>query len=165
MQQRSLTSHWPNDLGVIDVMGPEADAQLVEAQLAMVTEAPALGAPAPPSPAPSPAASDPGPPLRVTTRGGSAALVASCLDQYSNTVANFETWNELKQVAAKNLRGEEPEPEPDWEEDEPVYDGLQARGRDMEKVMDDQVASDQRQALKRAVGEGSAPAAKAARNN
>ena len=123
MQQRSLTSHWPNDLGVIDVMGPEADAQLVEAQLAMVTEAPALGAPAPPSPAPSPAASDPGPPLRVTTRGGSAALVASCLDQYSNTVANFETWNELKQVAAKNLRGEEPEPEPDLEEDEPVYDG------------------------------------------
>jgi len=32
-------------------MGLEADAQLVEAQLAMVAEAPALGAPAPPSPA------------------------------------------------------------------------------------------------------------------
>ena len=64
-----------NDLGVIDVMGPEADAQLVEAQLAMVTEAPALQAPAPPSPAPSPAASDPGPPLRVTTRAGSAHSV------------------------------------------------------------------------------------------
>ena len=92
-------------------------------------------------------------------------MVASCLDSYSNTVANFETWNELKQVAAKNLRGEEPEPELDWEEDEPVYDGLQARGRDMEKVMDDQVASDQRQAVKRAAGEGSALAAKAARNN
>ena len=115
------------------------------------------------APAPSPAASDPGPPLRVTTRGGSAALVASCLDSYSNTVANYETWNELKQVAAKNLRGEEPEPEPDWEEDEPVYDGLQARGRDMEKVMDEEVASDQRQALKRGVGDGSAPRAKTAR--
>ena len=86
-------------------------------------------------------------------------MVASCLDQYSNTVANFETWNELKQVAAKNLRGEEPEPEPDWEEDEPVYDGLQARGRDMEKVMDEEVASD----LFRGVGDGSAPRAKTAR--
>ena len=62
-------------------------------------------------------------------------------------------WNELKQVSAKNLRGEEPEPEPDWEGDEPVYDGLQARGRAMEKVMDEEVASDQRQALKRGVGE------------
>ena len=91
-----------------------------------------------------------------------SALVTSCLDAYSNTV-NYATWNELKQVAAKNLRGEEPEP--DWEEDEPVYDGLQARGRDMEKVMDDHVASDQRQAVKRAAGEGSALAAKAARNN
>jgi len=76
------------------------------------------------------------------------------LDAYSNTV-NYATWNELKQVAAKNLRGEEPEP--DWEEDEPVYDGLQARDRDMEKVMDEEVASDQRQALKRGVGDGSAP--------
>jgi len=50
------------------------------------------------------------------------------LDAYSNTV-NYATWNELKQVAAKNLRGEEPEP--DWEEHEPVYDGLQARDRDI----------------------------------
>ena len=42
-------------------------------------------------------------------------------------------------------------------------DGLQARGRDMEKVMDEEVASDQRQALKRGVGDGSAPRAKTAR--
>ena len=84
------------------------------------------------------------------------------MDAYSNTV-NYATWNELKQVSAKNLRGEEPEPEPDWEGDEPVYDGLQARGRAMEKVMDEEVASDQRQALKRGVGDGSAPRAKTAR--
>ena len=96
------------------------------------------------------------------TRGGSAALVAACLDSYSNTV-NYERWTELKRVAAKNLRGEEPEPEPAWEEDEPVYDGLEARGRVMEKVMDEEVANDQRQALKRGVGDGSAPPAKAAR--
>ena len=70
-------------------------------------------------------------------------MVASCLDSYSSANVNYATWNELKQVSAKNLRGEEPEPEPDWEEDEPVYDGLQARGRDTEKVMDE-VASDQR---------------------
>ena len=44
-----------------------------------------------------------------------------------------------------------------------VYDGLQARGRAMEKVMDEEVASDQRQALKRGVGDGSAPRAKTAR--
>ena len=54
-------------------------------------------------------------------------------------------WIELKQVSAKNLRGEEPEAEPAWEEDEPVYDGLEARGRVMEKVMDEEVANDQRQ--------------------
>ena len=48
-------------------------------------------------------------------------------------------------------------------EDKPVYDGLQARGRAMEKVMDEEVASDQRQALKRGVGDGSAPRAKTAR--
>lgn len=83
-------------------------------------------------------------------------LVAACLDSYSNTV-NHERWTELKRVAAKNLRGEEPEPEPAWEEDEPVYDGLEARGRVMEKVMDEEVANDQRQALKRGVGDGSAP--------
>ena len=44
-------------------------------------------------------------------------------------------------------------------EDKPVYDGLQARGRDMEKVMDEEVASD----LFRGVGDGSAPRAKTAR--
>ena len=68
-------------------------------------------------------------------------MVASCLDSYSSANVNYATWNELKQVSAKNLRGEEPEPEPAWEGDEPVYDGLQARGRAMEKVMDEEVAS------------------------
>jgi len=62
------------------------------------------------------------------------------LDAYSNTV-NYATWNELKQVAAKNLRGEQPEPEPAWEEEESIYDALEARGRATGKVMDEEVTS------------------------
>ena len=56
------------------------------------------------------------------------------MDAYSNV--NYETWNELKQAAAKNL-GEGNQNQngaPDWEEEEPIYDVLKARGRDMEKA-------------------------------
>ena len=96
MQQRSLTSHWqkktlqsvPSEsVQPRDSISYEDKKAIIDAKTKLLRERWELGD----APAPSPAASDPGPPLRVTTRGGSAALVASCLDSYSNTVANYET--------------------------------------------------------------------------